>query len=49
MQKIFGVDAVHDFSSTLVKALAEDTLLYDRTHYRPVFATRLMRMTYSDR
>lgn len=49
LQTIFGVHAVHDFSSTLVKALAEDTLLYDRSHYRPVFATRLMRMVYSDR
>lgn len=49
LQTIFGVHAIHDFSSTLAKDLAEDTLLYDRSHYRPVFATRMMRMAYSDR
>lgn len=44
---IFGRASVHDYSSTLVTALAADTLLYDKTHYRPPFATLLMRRTYS--
>ena len=32
--------------SSPVYSLEQDTLLYDNTHYRPVFADRIMRLVY---
>lgn len=49
MQAIFEADRVHDYSFTLVHELEQDTLMYDNTHYRPVFAERLMRQIYQRR
>ena len=46
LNELFGSASVHDFSTIFVDALAADTLLYDKTHYRPVFAKRLMEYTY---
>jgi hypothetical protein len=43
---VFGAGRVHDFSLILCRELERDTLLYDNTHYRPVFATRMMRLVY---
>lgn len=43
---VFGAGRVHNFSLTLCRELERDTLLYDNTHYRPVFATRMMRLVY---
>lgn len=43
---LFGKDRVHDFSAILVDALECDTLLYDNVHYRPSFASRLLRAAY---
>lgn len=46
---IFGPDVVKDFSLSHVNDLETDTLMYDNTHYRPVYADRLMEQTYGDR
>lgn len=46
LTKIFGTERVHDFSGKLVDAVDVDTLFYDNTHYRPVFARRLMELAY---
>lgn len=46
MQSVFGAERVHDYSFSLANALEQDTLLYDNTHYRPVFADRIMRLVY---
>lgn len=46
LESLFGRDRVHDFSRTLSKDLEQDTLLYDNTHYRPAYATRLLRLLY---
>lgn len=47
LNRVFGATRVHDYSKTLAGVLEEDTLLYDNTHYRPVFAKRLMDLTYT--
>lgn len=47
LQGIFGHKAVCDFSSSLAGALDTDTLMYDKMHYRPVFATQLMQKAYA--
>lgn len=49
MQSIFGSDRVHDYSFTLAHELEQDTLLYDNTHYRPIFAERIMNLVYQRR
>lgn len=46
LRQIFDAKRVHDFSSSMAEALECDTLLYDNTHYRPVFATELMERVY---
>ncbi len=46
IQSVFGAERVHDYSFSLANALEQDTLLYDNTHYRPVFADRIMRLVY---
>lgn len=46
LQQIFGPKRVHDFSYSEAWRLREDTMLYDNTHYRPPFASRLMRSVY---
>ncbi len=46
LERIFEPSRVHDYSRALADYLEEDTLLYDNTHYRPVFASRLMDSTY---
>ncbi len=46
LQAIFGKDRVHDFSYSEAPQLRQDTLLYDNTHYRPPFASRLLRRVY---
>lgn len=47
LQRIFGAMHIHDFSRSMADALATDSLLYDNTHYRPVFASQLMQKVYS--
>ena len=47
--RIFPSNRVHDYSVSQASMLDCDTLLYDNTHYRPVFASRLMRLTYKNR
>lgn len=37
---------IFDFSTTHAQDLETDTLLYDNTHYRPVYATRLLHLVY---
>lgn len=46
LEEAFGADHVCDFSRSMAVELEEDTLLYDNTHYRPVFSLRLMRKAY---
>lgn len=46
LQSVFGTDKVYDFSRDMAPELEADTLLYDNTHYRPVFALRLMQAAY---
>lgn len=46
LRTIFGKDRVHDFSYTEAFRLRQDTMLYDNTHYRPPFASYLMRRVY---
>jgi len=46
IKSIFGKCNVFDFSSSLSYRLETDTLLYDNTHYRPVFASELMDSVY---
>lgn len=47
LQHIFVPERVHDFSAVFATALESDTLLYDNTHYRPVFAARLLDYVYN--
>lgn len=47
LRSTFEPERVYDFSRSLDGALECDTLLYDPTHYRPPFASRLMRSVYS--
>ncbi len=47
LQWIFGANRVHDFSAAYAADLKNDTLLYDKTHYRPPFASKLMRAVYT--
>lgn len=47
LKHIFIPERVNDFSGSLVNELECDTLLYDNTHYRPVFASRLMHLVYN--
>lgn len=49
LRRIFKSSRVHDFSEEMAKELEGDTLLYDNTHYRAVFATELMRRVYGSR
>lgn len=46
LRQIFAPSRIHDFSCSMAGALECDTLLYDNTHYRPSFSTRLMRCVY---
>ena len=46
LTRIFQPGRVHDYSTRLASELDCDTLLYDNTHYRPAFASRLLRLTY---
>lgn len=46
LQEIFGKERVYDFSRSHVNDLENDTLLYDNTHYRPVYSSELMRLIY---
>ncbi|MBD5232675.1 MAG: hypothetical protein HDS65_00690 [Bacteroidales bacterium] len=46
LQNLFGADHVFDFSASHARDLRTDTLLYDNTHYRPPFASRLMHSVY---
>ena len=45
--RIFGSERVHDYSVSQASMLDCDTLLYDNTHYRPEFASHLMRLAYN--
>ncbi|MDE6309533.1 MAG: hypothetical protein K2L93_01470 [Muribaculaceae bacterium] len=47
LQSIFNPSRIHDFSTILAPDLQVDTLLYDNTHYRPPFASKMMRAVYS--
>ncbi len=47
LQNIFQPSRVHDFSSVYANDLQIDTLLYDTTHYRPQFASKIMRAVYA--
>ncbi|MDE6336295.1 MAG: hypothetical protein K2L34_06970, partial [Muribaculaceae bacterium] len=47
LQEIFEPARIHDFSLTYADELRTDTLLYDNTHYRPVFASKMMRAVYA--
>lgn len=47
LDAIFGSERVHDFSRALFNDLENDSLLYDNTHYRPEYASKLMRLVYS--
>ncbi len=47
LQTIFEPSRVHDFSEIYAPYLQNDTLLYDNTHYRPPFASKLMNEIYS--
>ena len=42
----FAAARVHDYSASHATALECDTMLYDNTHYRPAFASRLLHRTY---
>lgn len=46
LNKIFGSVNVNDFSILKANDLANDTLLYDSTHYRPLYADSLMNAVY---
>lgn len=46
LNKIFGKENVFNFSSSMANELEVDTLLYDKTHYRPVFAEKIMKAVY---
>lgn len=48
LQKIFSPSRIHDFSARFARDLQADTLLYDNTHYRPSFASRMMHAVYAD-
>lgn len=47
LQSVFNPSRIHDFSSEYASELQTDTLLYDSTHYRPIFASKMMRAVYS--
>jgi hypothetical protein len=47
LTNIFGRERVHNYTKTMSHRLETDTLLYDRTHYRPVFASELMDSIYA--
>lgn len=44
--RCFAPERVHDFTKSHLSDLECDTLLYDVTHYRPVYSNRLMREVY---
>lgn len=46
LREIFGGGRVYDYSISHASDLEVDTLLYDNTHYRPIYATKLLRLTY---
>lgn len=48
LQEIFDPARIHDFSSLYARGLQTDTLLYDNTHYRPPFASKLMHKVYDN-
>lgn len=43
---IFTPERVHDYTTLYAPLTESDSLLYDRTHYRPPFAHRLLRRCY---
>lgn len=43
---IFGGDRVYDFSMSHALDLEVDTLMYDNTHYRPVYSSKLLELAY---
>lgn len=45
---IFTPTRIHDYSLELVTDLECDTLLYDNAHYRPIYASRLMKKCYTN-
>lgn len=47
LREIFPEAAIRDFSASHARWLRADTMLYDNTHYRPAFASRLMREAYA--
>lgn len=49
LQEIFEPTRIHDFSLTYADDLRTDTLLYDNTHYRPVFASKMMTAVYGSK
>ena len=46
LRRLFGTARVHDLTSSMAHRLETDTLLYDDTHYRPVFAAEIMDSIY---
>lgn len=48
LTSIFDSSRVHDYSRELAPDLESDTLMYDNTHYRPVYASRLMKKCYTN-
>lgn len=48
LTSIFGSSRVHDYSRELAPDLESDTLMYDNTHYRPAYASRLIKKCYTN-
>ncbi len=46
LQGTFDPSRVHDFSTIYAADMHTDTLLYDNTHYRPPFASKMMHAVY---
>lgn len=46
LSNIFGSTPIHDFSTSHAHWLKNDTMLYDNTHYRPAFASKMMHDAY---
>ena len=49
LDSIFGARKVHDFSRSFARDLETDSYLYDNTHYRPPYASKLMKLVYGSR
>lgn len=46
LKLIFDEKRIYDYSYSHIEDLAVDTLLYDKTHYRLIYAKYLMMLTY---